>query len=245
MNWDLDQRLESVTQAGQDHTEFVYDADGARVRRSSGDVFTYYPAGGTEYVFDVAAGSGEFSHYHSFNGAMVAFTTGGDTTWMFTDQISSTSLTHSEAGVNKIQRYTPWGETRTDGGLATDHTYTGQIEDRSTGLGLQRQMPRPVEDLAGPSVCLEGSGGSGSVIGGGVCFPATNTYPIFDPSVASIELNAGVGIYEPTAAGVYRTTTYVEIATVEQVHDLMTTDYRQEVEDGITAVAKCYFRSSC
>ena len=53
---------------------------------------------------------------------------------MFSDQISSTSLTRDDAGVNKVQRYTPWGETRTDGGLGTDHTYTGQIEDTTTGL---------------------------------------------------------------------------------------------------------------
>ena len=45
-----------------------------------------------------------------------------------------TSLTRDDAGVNKVQRYTPWGETRTDGGLGTDHTYTGQIEDTTTGL---------------------------------------------------------------------------------------------------------------
>ena len=53
---------------------------------------------------------------------------------MFSDQVSSTSLTRDDAGINKVQRYTPWGETRTDGGLETDHTYTGQIEDGSTGL---------------------------------------------------------------------------------------------------------------
>ena len=53
---------------------------------------------------------------------------------MFSDQISSTSLTRDDAGTNKVQRYTPWGETRTDGGLETDHTYTGQIEDTTTGL---------------------------------------------------------------------------------------------------------------
>ena len=66
----------------------------------------------------------------------MAFTTSDDskTTWMFSDQISSTSLTRDDAGVNKVQRYTPWGETRTVGGLETDHTYTGQIEDTTTGL---------------------------------------------------------------------------------------------------------------
>ena len=53
---------------------------------------------------------------------------------MFSDQVSSTSLTRDDAGINKVQRYTPWGETRTDGGLETDHTYTGQIEDTTTGL---------------------------------------------------------------------------------------------------------------
>lgn len=53
---------------------------------------------------------------------------------MFADQINSTSLTRDDTGENKIQRYTPWGETRTDGNLLTDHTYTGQVEDLTTGL---------------------------------------------------------------------------------------------------------------
>ena len=36
----------------------------------------------------------------------------------------------------KTQRYTPFGEVRTDGNLATDHTYTGQVHDESSGLAF-------------------------------------------------------------------------------------------------------------
>ena len=34
------------------------------------------------------------------------------------------------------QRYTPFGEVRTNGNLTTDHTYTGQVFDQGTGLGF-------------------------------------------------------------------------------------------------------------
>ena len=101
-----------------------------------GDVYAFYHSDGSEYTWDNATGAGVFTYYHQIGGRTVAFTTSDDskTTWMFSDQISSTSLTRDDAGVNRVQRYTPWGETRTDGGLETDHTYTGQIEDTTTGL---------------------------------------------------------------------------------------------------------------
>ena len=69
---------------------------------------------------------------------MVAFTKSDTdvTTWMGADIVNSTSNTRDENGVTAQQRYTPFGEVRIDGNLATDHTYTGQVNDETTGLAF-------------------------------------------------------------------------------------------------------------
>jgi RHS repeat-associated protein len=131
--WDDGQRLESVTDTNGS-TEFLYALDDTRVRRKTGNTYTYYHSGGTEYTHDGTTGT--FTYYHQIDGKTVAFTVNGDTTWMYSDQVSSTSMTRTDAGLNSIQRYTPWGETRTSGSLTTDHTFTGQVEDQSTALSF-------------------------------------------------------------------------------------------------------------
>ena len=69
---------------------------------------------------------------------MVAFTNSDTsvTTWTGADIVGSTSVTRDQNGNVNTQRYTPFGEVRTNGNLATDHTYTGQIFDQGTGLGF-------------------------------------------------------------------------------------------------------------
>ncbi len=106
--------------------------DGWLIRRSGNPdeiCEIYTPGGGGETT------TTKFVHYYNHGGDTVAYNDDGTVTWMFTDQISSTSLTRTGT-TNSIQRYTPWGETRTDGNLTTDHTFTGQIEDEATGLSF-------------------------------------------------------------------------------------------------------------
>ena len=76
--------------------------------------------------------------YHSVGGRTVGFTKSdtGVTTWMHADQVNSTSVTRDENGVVSTQRYTPFGELRTDGSLGTDRGFTGQVADLSTGLSF-------------------------------------------------------------------------------------------------------------
>ena len=46
-------------------------------------------------------------------------------------------MTRDENGAVTQARYTPWGETRgASPELSTDRTFTGQIEDRTTGLSF-------------------------------------------------------------------------------------------------------------
>ena len=111
--------------------EFRYDADGVRTRRSAGGTVNYYFAGGE---YEETAGVGEFTYYHSVGGSNVAMTVDGELTWVFSNNVCSASTTRTESGQNRVQRYTPYGELRTDGNLTIDRQYTGQISDESTGL---------------------------------------------------------------------------------------------------------------
>ena len=107
------------------------------MRRLAGDgTATYYLQDGSEYTED--GNDSYFTYYHQINGQMVAFTNSDTsvTTWTGADIVGSTSVTRDQNGNVNTQRYTPFGEVRTDGNLATDHTYTGQVFDQGTGLGF-------------------------------------------------------------------------------------------------------------
>ena len=136
LQWDEGRRLEEVRVGNTVEAEFLYAIDDRRVRRIADGVTTYYLADGTEYTIDGA--NSYFTYFHSVNGRMVAFTKSDTdvTTWMGADIVNSTSNTRDENGVTAQQRYTPFGEVRIDGNLATDHTYTGQVNDETTGLAF-------------------------------------------------------------------------------------------------------------
>ena len=134
--WDEGRRLEEVRVGNTVEAEFLYAIDDRRVRRIADGVATYYLGDGSEYTIDGA--NSYFTYFHSVNGRMVAFTKSDTdvTTWMGADIVNSTSNTRDENGVTAQQRYTPFGEVRIDGNLATDHTYTGQVNDETTGLAF-------------------------------------------------------------------------------------------------------------
>ena len=115
-----------VEVVGGDDTSFLYDADGRRVRRQSGDTTTYYVTGGE--VSEVAGGPLVFLDYFSLGGDTVAYSADGVLTWLFKDQVSPSSVSLTAAGVKKTQRYMPFGEFRdSDVGLTTDRGFTGQV----------------------------------------------------------------------------------------------------------------------
>ena len=137
LEWDEGRRLASVSEGSTTVAEFLYSIDDTRVRRVTDDgTTTYYLMDGSEYT--EGPNGNYFTYYHSINGRMVAFTNSdsGDTTWMGSDIVNSTAVTRDENGVVNTQRYTPFGELRNDDGLATDHRYTGQVLDESTGLAF-------------------------------------------------------------------------------------------------------------
>jgi RHS repeat-associated protein len=121
--------------SGGTTASFVYDADGVRVRGTSGGVTTRYigsyyewtSAGSTSYY---SAGSTRIAerrvNYGSNNGLF----------WLTGDHLGSTSVTANSSGTKTAEvRYKPWGETRfTSGTTLTTFKFTGQREESSFGL---------------------------------------------------------------------------------------------------------------
>ena len=137
LTWDEGRRLEEVNQGNTTVAEFLYAIDDSRVRRVTDDgTATYYLLDGTEYT--EGPNGNYFTYYHQINGDTVAFTRSdtGVTTWMGSDIVNSTAITHDENGTISTQRYTPFGEQRNAGNLDTDHLYTGQVHDESSGLAF-------------------------------------------------------------------------------------------------------------
>jgi RHS repeat-associated protein len=139
-----------------DDTRFVYDADGARIKRAHGDDATYYIG-----PIEVETDQGDVTETHSIyslgggvNVVRVVTSPGddGEITFTFGDHLGSSStvwqageLGDTDPGVTSYQRYYPYGEPRDDydSALPTDHTFTGQIsdgllDDGGTGLMYYR-----------------------------------------------------------------------------------------------------------
>ena len=133
LSWNDDQRLESLAIAGGDTTTFLYDADGNRTRRTTGNTTTYYIHNGSEFERTGTSG-GTFTHYYRIGGDTVAYRDGTTLTWLWSDHLGSSTTTKTATGSVVKQRYTPWGELRTNGNLTTDKHFTGQVADLETGL---------------------------------------------------------------------------------------------------------------
>jgi RHS repeat-associated protein len=133
LGYDTENRL--ITVSGAATATFVYDADGVRVRGTSGGVTTRYigsyyewtSAGSTSYYY---AGSTRVAqrrvNYGSNNGLF----------WLTGDHLGSTSVTANSSGTKTAEvRYKPWGEDRyTSGSTLTTFKYTGQRQDSYINL---------------------------------------------------------------------------------------------------------------
>jgi RHS repeat-associated protein len=148
-SYDAENRLTVVSNsADPDDTAFVYDADGARIKRAHGDEATYYigPIEIETNQGDVAEVRSIYSLGGGVSAVRVVASAGddGEVTFTFGDHLGSSStvwqagdLGDTDPGVTSWQRYYPYGEPRDDydSALPTDHTFTGQITDGLLGDG--------------------------------------------------------------------------------------------------------------
>lgn len=134
--YDLESRLSSVT-IGSTTTSFVYDGNGARVKKISGSTFIYIgklfecvspckPSGvwtGTKHIF---AGSVRI--------ASKPITTTGEISYYHPDHLGSTSVVTDKNGANTAEFvYYPFGDPYIDN-AGIHYKYTGQERDNETAL---------------------------------------------------------------------------------------------------------------
>ena len=131
LTYDPQNRLATVTDTG-DVTTFGYDLDGNRLRTTTTGGGDRLYAG--QWWETTMSGGGEVTYYW-FNDAMVAYAdTTGAVDYLFTDHLGSVTTTHGASGTLN-NRYHPFGEPRdTLQVIDTDHGYTGQRRDTTTGL---------------------------------------------------------------------------------------------------------------
>ncbi|MCE7979972.1 MAG: RHS repeat-associated core domain-containing protein [Caldilinea sp. CFX5] len=128
LSWDHENRLSQVVVGGSWTESYLYDADGQRVKKTSGGVATYYP---NQYYEQ--SGS-TVTKYYYFNGQRVAMRVNGILTYLHSDHLGGTALaTNSSGNVITDQGYYAYGRYRRGGALPTDHKFTGQKLD-ATGL---------------------------------------------------------------------------------------------------------------
>ena len=133
LTWDENHQLKSVADTSGT-TSFLYDADGNRVKRTTGSESTVYVGGVYEYA--TAGANTTETSYYTLGGRTVAVRHDSDLYYLAQDHLGSTSLTRDESsGSVAVHRYSPFGDPRgTSAPTQTDHTYTGQIADAATDL---------------------------------------------------------------------------------------------------------------
>ena len=130
LSWDHENRLASVTGGGIYPSEdYLYDADGMRVKKTSDGAETYYPFPHYELHDGVVV------KYYFFNGMRVAQRRGSSTiTYLHGNHLGSTVLETSVIGVSvNDEKYFAYGEQRDTGPVNTENQFTDQKRDE-TGL---------------------------------------------------------------------------------------------------------------
>jgi RHS repeat-associated protein len=126
--------------AGVQGEAFFYDPDGARIKKVSGGVTTYYVGGGVEVT------GGVFKKRLSLAGHLVAETDGGARYWLHTDDKGSL-VSVSDAYGSEVQRYEyrPLGDqlSREGAGYPETHGYVGEELDDSGLLFLNARYYDP------------------------------------------------------------------------------------------------------
>ncbi len=133
--WDAENRLTSVTESGITTSEFVYDGNGNRLKKTGvGEVIIYV----NQYYEKNVTANSTISYYY-LGGKLIAQSENGTLSYIHQDHLTSTALMTDISGtlIGPNIKYLPFGETRNTPqeieDYSTDKLFTGQRLD-STGL---------------------------------------------------------------------------------------------------------------
>jgi RHS repeat-associated protein len=125
-----------ITTAGG--TTYTYDADGRRVKKSSGTNYWYGPSGAIMAETD---SSGNWTNYIFFGGQRLARNVSGDIKYYITDHLHSTAMFVDKAGTTAAilddNDFYPWGGLVPGVGKTTSNNHykmTGKERDTESGL---------------------------------------------------------------------------------------------------------------
>jgi RHS repeat-associated protein len=134
--WDVENRLLSVSENGTTTGQYVYDGNGARVKKTEGGQTVVY----VNQYYEVNTTTGNTTSSYYLGGRLIATleqapSENGTLRYIHQDHLTSTSLMTDQTGnqIGDTVKYLPFGETRANPNIATDKLFTGQRLD-STGL---------------------------------------------------------------------------------------------------------------
>ncbi|MCS7003024.1 MAG: hypothetical protein NZ518_09265 [Dehalococcoidia bacterium] len=127
--WNGWNQLASVSQSGVSET-YTYDAEGARVTRTTNGVTVVTLAGMWERTV-----GGATTHYYEFHGQVIGLRRSDrGVFYLHGDHLGSVSaVTDASGALVALQHYDPWGRVRAGGVEQTALNFTGQRLD-ATGL---------------------------------------------------------------------------------------------------------------
>jgi RHS repeat-associated protein len=137
--WDAENRLTAVKQAGSTLASFTYDGQGRRASKTSGGVTTTYIYEGSQFL-EERPGGGESKRYVYGPGIdhVLAQSVGGVTSYFAADHLGSVVRTTDTSGAPILTReYDPWGNLL-QGSTTSGYVFTGREWDAETGLYYYR-----------------------------------------------------------------------------------------------------------
>lgn len=160
LTWDPEHRLAAIDDPDGD-SSFVYDADGARLLRTSPEGSTLYIEG--HEITAPTAGSTTAVRSYMFNGELIATRDATGVDYLATDNQGSVQVAVPAGSTTPERRtYQPYGSpTSLNANHDTDRAWIGQIEDPATALNYLNNRyydpttaiflsPDPLADLGRP-----------------------------------------------------------------------------------------------
>jgi RHS repeat-associated protein len=141
--WDAEGRLKSLNGGGGNNPEYLYDAEGRRIKKKVGSAETYYFYGFDGRVAVEKTRPGPLGtttvEYLYFAGRMIAQYKSGGTQLAHADHLGSTRVMTPypySGSVTQSMDYLPFGELISPSPPApsTSHLFTGHERDTETGL---------------------------------------------------------------------------------------------------------------
>jgi RHS repeat-associated protein len=136
LTWDYGNHMTAYTPLTGTAETNAYDADGNRIRRTTGTTTVLYLGGNIEAT-SVSGAAPAITKYYTLGGQRIAMRNTTGLYYIVADHLGGANVTYRSDGADtKTQRYYPYGGIRPGptNTLATDRDFTGQTLDPTSGL---------------------------------------------------------------------------------------------------------------